>query len=128
MFGERVKAVRRGSDLTQGAFAARLGLKQNSVALIESGKRNASDQVILAICREFGIREQWLRTGEGQMKAESARAQELADSVSRLFQDETETFRSALIGALLRFDPDGPEWSVLERIYRRVAAEIPPKG
>lgn len=125
MFGERVRLVRRASNLTQEAFAGRLGLKQNSVALIESGKRNASDQVVLAICREFGIREEWLRTGEGPMKAETARAREMADSVSRLFADESETFRAALIGALLRFDPDGPEWSVLERIYRSVASEMP---
>lgn len=67
--GERIKKVRRDVDLTQQIFADRIGIKQNSVALIESGKRNTSDQVLLAICREFHVNEKWLRTGEGEMFA-----------------------------------------------------------
>lgn len=63
----RIKKVRRFFDLTQQAFAERIGLKQNTIALIESGKRSTSDQTIYAICREFGVNETWLRTGEGEM-------------------------------------------------------------
>ena len=40
-------------------------MKQNSIALIESGKRNISDQAVLSICREYGVNEEWLRTGDG---------------------------------------------------------------
>ena len=50
----RIKFLRKNSGLTQEKFAERIGLKQNSIALIESGKRNISDQAILSICREFG--------------------------------------------------------------------------
>ena len=56
----RIKFLRKNSGLTQEKFAERIGLKQNSIALIESGKRNISDQTILSICREFGVREEWL--------------------------------------------------------------------
>lgn len=65
----RIKFLRKNSGLTQEKFAERIGLKQNSIALIESGKRNISDQAILSICREFGVREEWLRTGNGEMYA-----------------------------------------------------------
>lgn len=65
--GERVRKIRRQMDLTQQDFGKRIGIKSNSVSLIESGGRNASDQVILAICREFDISEDWLRTGTGEM-------------------------------------------------------------
>lgn len=65
--GERIKKVRKELDLTQQGLGERIGIKQNSVALIESGKRNISDQAILSICREFGVNEEWLRTGEGEM-------------------------------------------------------------
>ncbi len=65
--GERIKKIRKEKDLTQQALADQIGIKQNSVALIESGKRNASDQVILAICRECHVREEWLRSGQGEM-------------------------------------------------------------
>lgn len=64
---ERIKQVRRSLGITQQEFAERIGLKQNSIALIESGKRNTSDLVILAICREFKVNEGWLRYGEGKM-------------------------------------------------------------
>lgn len=63
----RIKKVRKQLDLTQVAFAQKIGLKQNSIALIESGKRNISDQAILSICREFNVSESWLRTGQGEM-------------------------------------------------------------
>lgn len=65
--GERIKKLRRSLDLTQQGFGERIGVKQNTIALIESGKRNTSDQLLLGICREFGVNEMWLRTGEGAM-------------------------------------------------------------
>lgn len=65
--GERIKKVRKELDLTQQRFADRLGVRQNTIALIESGKRNTSDQLLFSICREFNVNETWLRTGEGEM-------------------------------------------------------------
>lgn len=63
---ERIKKVRKALDLTQQEFADRIGMKRNSIALIEKG-RNTSDQTIFAICREFNVREEWLRNGIGEM-------------------------------------------------------------
>lgn len=64
--GERIKKLRKDLDLTQQKFADRLGVKQNTIALIESGKRNTSDQLLFSVCREFGVNEKWLRSGEGE--------------------------------------------------------------
>ena len=66
MIGERIKELRKALSLTQTAFGERIGLKQNSVALIEAG-RATSDQTIFAICREFRVNEEWLRNGAGEM-------------------------------------------------------------
>lgn len=66
MIGERIKELRKALSLTQTAFGERIGLKQNSVALIEAG-RATSDQTIFAVCREFRVNEEWLRTGAGEM-------------------------------------------------------------
>ena len=66
MIGERIKELRKALGLTQTKFGDRIGLKQNSVALIETG-RPTSDQTIFAICREFRVNEEWLRTGAGEM-------------------------------------------------------------
>lgn len=66
MIGDRIKELRKHLKLTQARFGEIIGLKQNSVALIEAG-RETSDQTIFAICREFRVNETWLRTGTGEM-------------------------------------------------------------
>ena len=66
VIGERIKELRKALGMTQEKFAERIGLKRNSVALIELG-RDTSDQTIFAICREFRVNEEWLRNGAGDM-------------------------------------------------------------
>ena len=124
----RVKEVRKNANLTQAAFGEQLGITQNYVALIESGQRVPSDRTIRDICRIYGVNETWLRTGAGEMLASRSREQEMAELVKRLMSDSPESFRSALVTTLLRFDPDGPEWEILERIYNAIAKELEQPG
>ena len=70
MVGDNIKKIREELGLTQQKFAEKIGIKQNSVALIESNKRNISLQALLAISREFGVRLEWLETGEGEKYAQ----------------------------------------------------------
>lgn len=60
--GERIKELRKSLGLTQQEFGDRIGIKRNSVALIEGG-RATSEQTLVSICREFDVREEWLRNG-----------------------------------------------------------------
>lgn len=63
----RIKEIRKDKHLTQTEFGERIGLTQNSITLIETGKRNISDYSIRNLCREFNVNEEWLRTGKGEM-------------------------------------------------------------
>ena len=65
--GSRVKAVRKCCGLNQSEFGLRIGLTPSGVSKLESGDRGYSDAVFLALVREFGVDENWLRTGEGEM-------------------------------------------------------------
>lgn len=65
--GERIRKIRKELDLTQAAFAARIGSVQNSVTGYENGRRNPSQPVISLICSEFNVNEEWLKTGAGEM-------------------------------------------------------------
>lgn len=65
--GSRIKKIRKELDLTQTEFAARIGSVQNTVTGYENGRRNPSAPVIALICEKFDVREEWLRTGEGEM-------------------------------------------------------------
>ena len=88
---QRIKQLRRNLDLTQQGFAERIGLKQNSIALIESGKRNISNQAVLSICREFDVNETWLRTGEGEMFLPKDPDDELADFMGTVLREDIRT-------------------------------------
>jgi len=61
----RIKEIRKTKKLSQEAFGEKLGITKSSVSLLESGKNNPSEQTIMLICKEFGVNEVWLRTGEG---------------------------------------------------------------
>lgn len=65
--GGRIKEVRDFYGLTQQKFAERTKTKQSTVATYESGRNVPSDAVISLICREFNVREAWLRDGTGDM-------------------------------------------------------------
>lgn len=61
--GERIKLVRSERNITQQTFADKIGIKRNSLAMIEGTGRNPSEPVIRAICREFNISYEWLTDG-----------------------------------------------------------------
>lgn len=67
MINERVKTLRKHLNLTMERFGERLGVRKTAISLIESGRNNLTDQMFLAICREFNVNEEWLRNGEGEM-------------------------------------------------------------
>ena len=120
---ERIKAVRQLMKLTQADFGSSIGVSQNFIWMLETGAREPSDRTIRDICREFGINETWLRTGEGEMRRSFAREEEMSRLFRDLMAERPESFRSTLITTLLRFDPDGPEWSLLEDIYKKISEE-----
>lgn len=67
--GERVKEIRKSANLTLEEFGSRIGLKNAAVSLIENNKRALTDTVAKSISREFGVSEDWLRTGDGNKKS-----------------------------------------------------------
>lgn len=66
----RIKELRLFLDLNQTDFGSRINVGQSAIGLYEKGKRTVSDRVILDICREFNVNEEWLRYGNGDMFTE----------------------------------------------------------
>lgn len=62
--GERVREIRKTLNLTLDKFGEKLGVKKAGLSAIENGNRNLTDQMFKSICREYNVREEWLRTGE----------------------------------------------------------------
>ena len=87
----RIKQIRKDNKLTQVEFGERIGVKGNTVTNYETGLRNPTDAVILAICREFGINKDWLLTGEGEMKIEDCKDNRYLSNVGKLQRADDET-------------------------------------
>lgn len=68
--GERVKSVRKERGLTLEKFGEKFGMSKSSISDIENGRRSLTAQTLLSICREFNVREKWLRDGELPMFSE----------------------------------------------------------
>ena len=65
--GDRIRQIRENSRLNQGEFAKRLNFSQGAVSDFEGNKKPIAEKYIQLICLEFGVNEDWLRTGNGDM-------------------------------------------------------------
>ena len=118
---ERIKAVRKHFGLKQAEFGSRIGLTPSGISKIESADSGVSNAVLLAIEREFGVADNWLRTGEGEMLRPVSRDAELAAFFEDL-QGSTPDFRHQLVSVLSRLSVD--EWAMLERKAKELLAEM----
>lgn len=109
---DRLKKLRKTLDLTQQAFADRIGMKQNTIAQYEMGRTIPSDAIIFSICREFNVNENWLRTGEGDMFMEMSRDEQIEEFIGDFLHGEEDSFKRRLISGLAALDENG--WKVLE--------------
>ena len=116
----RIDQIVKKSGLTKAKFAERIGVSAPYVTMLCSGVSNASDRTIADICREFGVNEVWLRTGEGEPFRESSREEEIMRFAVQTARGSDE-FRKALVAMLAKLDPE--DWENLARIYAKLSAE-----
>lgn len=67
---DRIKKIRNSIPeygKTQESFAKYLGISKSNLSSYEAGRRTPSDAVIQLICQKCNVREEWLRTGQGDM-------------------------------------------------------------
>lgn len=121
---EHVLEIRKSLKLSQDAFAKRLGMKGSSISLVESGKRNLTDQMIKSICREFNVNEQWFRTGTGEMFLESTGIL-LTDQIKRYNLSD---FDTRIVEEYMRLAPEHRQVMkdyILSVAKSLVAEEVP---
>lgn len=117
--GERIRMIRKALGLTQNEFGERIGVKQGTVAGYETSGKNPLDTVIAAICREFNVDEEWIRTGEGEMFRAVTRDEQIARFVGEILTEDDD-FRRQFISILAQMTAE--EWEVI-RIFARKLAE-----
>ncbi len=73
--GQRIKELRKMLGLTQEEFANRIGRSRISIAQYEAGKRTPDESTLRLISQTFGVNLEWLKSGEGEMFAETVPAE-----------------------------------------------------
>ncbi len=106
--GERVKAVRNKKEMNMEQFGKRLGVQKSAISKIENGTRGLTNQMFTSICREFGVNEVWLRTGEGgdeNMFTEVSDDDRFSLNLGKLSKSENEIARN-MLNAIAEADPE----------------------
>lgn len=116
---DRLKKLRKALDLTQQEFADRIGVKRNSLANYETGRNTPIDAIIVSICREFNVNEEWLRTGAGDMFLPVDRNTDLARLTKLLLKEENDSFKNRFVSMLANLTVE--EWEFLERKAKELA-------
>lgn len=115
---DRIKQVRKAVGLTQVEYGKRLGVAGNTITNYENGMREPSNAVITAICREFNINEEWLRTGNGHMLVDMSRSELAAKVVGKLLSDTDDEFILNTFIALGQLSPQ--EWQVIKDFVHKI--------
>lgn len=103
--GERIGELIESLGMKKVRFAERLKIDQSYVTQLTSGKRKPSDRTISDICREFNVREEWLRNGRGEMFLDFTE-DEFSKAAATLSND---SFVRSLIVEYWKLDDDSKE-------------------
>ncbi len=103
---ERIKLLRKTLKLSGEKFGEKLGVKRSAISDLETGRNNLSEQMLLAICREYNVNEEWLRTGEGEMFIETKES--FLENISK--QYSLDDLDIKIIESYLNLSPDGREF------------------
>ena len=125
--GDRIKEVRyrsRGPDgkkLTLEQFGERIGLKRSTVSALETGVQGVTDQTIMTVCREFGISEQWLRYGEGDMLIRLTAEERIANLIAEAQTGPPTSPKRRMLLAIAKLDDE--DWEALARIAEKITSK-----
>ena len=119
--GQRVKAIRVSKGLTQEEFGKRIGVQKSAMSKIERGETSLTNQNRLSICREFGVSEAWLQTGEGDIFRVIPHNQILEAELREFLGQEHEAFTERLIRLLIRLPRE--HWALLARYAQELVQE-----
>lgn len=112
---ERIKQLRKELGLTLEKFGERIGLRKSSLSQIENGVNGVTEQLIKSICREFNVREEWLRTGEGEMFVQMSYDSEIISFIQSVQKDDN-SFKKKFLKMLASLDD--ADWFKLENAFK----------
>jgi len=95
----RIKKLREKLGLNQREFSKLLSLSGGYIAGIEVNLRQVNDRLIKLIISQFGVNEEWLRLGNGEMFTKK-KTDEKAVRIISLYNDLPPHFQDVVLGTI----------------------------
>ena len=95
-------------------FGDRIHISKAAISRAEAGLNGISNQTIDLICREYGVREEWLRTGSGDIFVKKTIEDELTDLAEKVMADTPDSFRRRFVTMLAKLTDD--QWKLLSEM------------
>jgi transcriptional regulator with XRE-family HTH domain len=92
---QRVRQVRIALEMSQRKFSTMLALSSGYISGVEAEVREVNGRLIKLIVSEFGVSEEWLQTGNGDM-FDSPKIDKKSAKLISLFNDFTPKYKEAL--------------------------------
>lgn len=106
----RVKEVRQSMELSQAKFAQKIEFSQGAIRDVELGKCGVSDRLILAMNKYLGVNEEWLRTGNGSMYAQTDKKDAVGQALNILMAKyNMDKFEIAMMKNYLEMSPEAKQ-------------------
>ncbi len=123
----RVKKVRKTIGLTQDDFGKRLGISNTAVSKIEKAENKPSEQTIILMCQEFGVNENWLRTGEGgddNMFVQATPYEKAYNRFGYIMENSSPSKKAALTMLLeVLYSVPDDKWDMIMKEYDEIKKE-----
>ncbi len=118
ILNERVKELRKFLGLSGEKFGERIRVAKSTISNIENGNRSVTEQQIKLICTEFGVSEEWLRTGEGEMLIPVTQNQKISRFVAQSMKTNNQ-FVLNTIEAMSQLSPE--ELKTIEKFVNTIS-------
>ena len=60
----RIRILRKSLGLSQSEFGSKIGLQPSSLSDIENEKCDVTKRILILICSQFNVSEEWLLSGK----------------------------------------------------------------
>lgn len=111
---ERIRLIREDLKLSRALFGERLGISGDVVNNLERGRIEIKDDRIKLICSTYNVNEHWLRTGEGKMKLELTKNQEIASFLNDVMSEADDSIKKRFALAFAKLNER--DWEAIEKI------------
>lgn len=118
---KRIAKIVEISKKTKTDFAKSINISQPFLSQICAGLKTPSDRTILDICREYRVREEWLRTGVGPMELCVPNQERLENFFADVLTSAPDN-RSAFVAALDTLPPEF--WDMVADFARQLADNL----